>query len=204
MGQNIGVILGPPQEFLTLKVTGNEHGGGQLGTVDLLLIDEAVPHIGHIVRRHHADMTCAVTRQLQNTEAHTAEVEKVVLRADDGIGNEALLQKELSALAVGQRHIIGPVGIRVDGDTRFDDMSGGLCAAALLQIADVSAVVKMRVAANNAPQMKAAVLDQRRQSGPVQFGIAGVDQNDIRIRDAIDGQQRRGRLRHPGASQNMP
>ena len=39
MGQNIGVTLCPPQNFLALNIAGNEHAGGQLGAVALLLID---------------------------------------------------------------------------------------------------------------------------------------------------------------------
>ena len=77
-------------------------------------------------------MTGTVARQLQNAEPDAAEVQIFVPRADDGVRREALLQKILPALAVGEGHIVGPVGVGVHGDACLDDMGGGLCAVALL------------------------------------------------------------------------
>ena len=39
---------------------------------------------------------------------------------------------EGKGLLLGQGHIVGPIGVWVHGDTRLDDVGGGLCAVALL------------------------------------------------------------------------
>ena len=127
----------------------------------------------------------------------------VVLRADDGVRHEALLQKILPALAVGKGHVVGPVGVGIHGDARLDDVGGGSGTAALLQVPHVAAVVEVGVGADHAPQVKAVVLDHGRQAGAIQLGVAGVDQHDILLRDLINRQQSGVGLRHPCISQNM-
>ena len=64
VGHDIGGGVQLAELLLALQIPGNEHAGGQLGAVDLLLIQQAVPHIGHVVRRHHADVAGGVAGEL--------------------------------------------------------------------------------------------------------------------------------------------
>lgn len=127
----------------------------------------------------------------------------VVLRADDDVGGEALLQKELAALAVGQRHIVGAVAVGVDGDARLDELDGGGAAAALLEVADVAGVVKVGVGADNAPQTQPIVVDEMGQPGTIQLGVASIDEDNVPVGEKVDGQQGGGALRHPCAADDV-
>ena len=129
---NIGRTIQCMQGTLTLQIAGDEHGGGQLGIVDFALTDQTVTQIGDTVGRDNADVSGAVTGQLQNAETHAAKIERCGIGRNDDIGREALLQKILAAFSVGQRHIIGAVGIGINGDAGLDDLRRGRTAVTLL------------------------------------------------------------------------
>ena len=125
----------------------------------------------------------------------------VVLRPDDDIGSEALLQKQLAALTVGQGHIVGPIAVGVHGDAGLDELDGGGAAVPLLEIADVAGVVEVGVRADDAPQTQAVVIDEMGQTGAVQLGVAGVNEDHVLLRQKIQGQQGGSALRRPSAAQ---
>lgn len=135
---------------LALEVALDEHARGQLGRVDLPLVDQAVAEVGDAVGRDDADVPCGVAGELENPEALAAEVEVVGVGGYDRIGDEALLKENLTALAVGQGDIVGAVGVGINGDARLDDLRGGERTVALLEIVDVAGVVEVRVRADHA------------------------------------------------------
>ena len=148
-------------------------------------------------------MPGAVARQLQDAEAHAAEVQVVGLLGNDDIGGEALLQEILPALAVGQGHIVGPVAVRVHGDARLDEGAGGQGAPGLLEVAHIAGVVKVGVGADDAPQDKPTALQEIIQAAAVQPGIARVQQHHLPVVELIKGQQGRGGHRRIGTAQHM-
>ena len=191
------------QALLTLQILGDEHAGGQLGGGDLITVNETVAYIHHAVRRDDADVTSGVAGQLQDAEAGARHVQMVVLRADDDVGGEALLQKELAALAVGQRHVVGAVAVGVDGNARLDELDGGGAAAALLEAADVAGVVEVGVGADDAPQTQPVVVNEIGQSCTIQLGVAGIDEDNVPVGEKVDGQQGGGALGHPCAADDV-
>ncbi len=74
--------------------------GGQLGRVDLVLVDEAVTQIGRAVRRDKAQLACRMAGRDGTTEPGAEYVDVVLLGEDDPICGEALLQKQLTSLPV--------------------------------------------------------------------------------------------------------
>ena len=100
----------------------------ELGRVDLVLVDEAVAHIGRTVGGDEADVSGGVAGERQYTEPGAVYVDVVLLGEDDSICGEALLQKQLTAFAVGQGHVVGAVAVRVHRDTGFDQGDGGFRA----------------------------------------------------------------------------
>ena len=201
VGHDVGRGIQLVEPLLALQIAGDEHAGGQLGGGDLVVVDEAVAQIGRAVRRDDADVAGGVARQLQYAEAGAGHIQMVVLRADDDVGGEALLQKQLAALAVGQGHIVGPVAVGIHGDAGLDELDGGGAAVALLEIADVAGVVEVGVGADDAPQTQAVVVDETGQAGTIQLGVAGVDEDDVPVGEKVDGQQGGGALRRPCAAQ---
>ena len=121
----------------------------------------------------------------QYTEPGAVYVDVVLLGEDDSICGEALLQKQLTAFAVGQGHVVSAVAVRVHRDTGFD---GGFRAVSLLQIPDVAGVVEVGVGAENGAQTPAAAVNERGQAGSVQLGVAGVDEHHIPVGELINGQ----------------
>lgn len=71
----------------------------------------------------------------------------------------------------------------------------------LLEIADVAGVVKVGVRTDDAPQAQAIVIDEMGQTGAVQLGVAGVNEDHVLLRQKIQGQQGGSALRRPGAAQ---
>ena len=189
VGDDIGGVVGRTEGGLALQIPGDEHAGGQLGRVDLMLVDEAVTQIGRAVGGDEADVSGGVAGERQYTEPGAVYVDVVLLGEDDPICGEALLQKQLAALAVGQRHIVGAVAVRVHRDTGFDQGDGGFRAVSLLQIPDVAGVVEVGVGAENGAQTPAAAVDERGQAGSVQLGVAGVDEHHIPVIELINRQQ---------------
>ena len=189
VGDDIGGVVGGAEGGLAVQIPGDEHAGGQLGRVDLVLVDEAVAHIGRAVRRDKAQLACRMAGERQYTEPGAVYVDVVLLGEDDPVGGEALLQKQLTAFAVGQGHVVGAVAVRVHRDTGFDQGDGGFRAVSLLQIPDVAGVVEVGVGAENGAQTPAAAVDERGQAGSVQLGVAGVDEHHIPVIELINGQQ---------------
>ena len=185
MGDDVCRAPQRPQALLAFQVPGDEHAGGQLGPLDLPLVNETVSHIGHVVRGHNA-------RQLQYAEPRPAEVHMVCVGGDDHVRQKALLQEVFVALAIGQGHIVGPVRIGIHGDARLDDLGRRLAAVPLLQVADVACVVKVGVGAQNPPQPEPVVLNKIRQGAAVQLGVSRVHQHNVRVRQLIYRHQRRG------------
>ena len=124
----------------------------------------------------------------QYTEPGAVYVDVVLLGEDDSICGEALLQKQLTAFAVGQGHVVGAVAVRVHRDTGFDQGDRGFRAVSLLQIPDVAGVVEVGVGAEDGAQTPAAAVDERGQAGSVQLGVAGVDEHHIPVGELVNGQ----------------
>ena len=122
---------------------------------------------------------------------------------DDHVRRKALLQQILPAFAVGQGHIVGPVRIGIHGDARLDDLGRRLAAVPLLQVPDVSRVVKVRVGADDSPQPEPVALNEVHQGAAVQPGVARVHQYNVRVRQLIYRHQRRGPHRRIGVPINV-
>ena len=189
VGEDIGGVVRGAEGGLAVQIPGDEHAGGQLGRVDLVLVDEAVTQIGRAVRRDKAQLACRMAGERQYTEPGAVYVDVVLLGEDDSICGEALLQKQLAAFAVGQGHVVGAVAVRVHRDTGFDQGDGGFRAVSLLQIPDVAGVVEVGVRAENGAQTPAAAVDERGQAGSVQLGVAGVDEHHIPVGELVNRQQ---------------
>ena len=192
VGDDVGGVVRGAEGFLALQIPGDEHTGGQLGVVDLALADQAVPHIRHAVRRDEAHMPRRVPRQRQHGKPRPVHVDVVVLGEDNAVSGEALLQKDLPALAVGQRHVVGAVAVRIHGDPRFNKGDGGLRAVFFLQIPHVARVVKVGVGAQHGAQTPALPVDEVCQRGAIQLGVARVDEHHLPVVELVDGQQRGG------------
>ena len=179
MREDIGRGAQRAQGALALEVALDEHARGQLGRVDLPLVDQAVAEVGDAVGRD-------------------AEVEVVGVGGYDRIGDEALLKENLTALAVGQGDIVGAVGVGINGDARLDDLRGGERTVALLEIVDVAGVVEVRVRADHAARVQAVFLEQIRQAAAVKLGIARVEEDNVAVVELIDGDEGGRRLSHIG------
>ena len=126
-------------------------------------------------------MAGAVAGELQDAEFHTAKIQLRGVSGDDYIGGEAFFQEISPAAAVGQGHVVGPVGVGIHGDARLNDLRSGNGAIPLLEIANIARVVKMGVGTENALEMEAVVLQQVGQAAAVQLGIACVQQDNIGV-----------------------
>ena len=91
VGDDIGGVVRGAEGGLAVQILGDEHAGGQLGRVDLVLVDEAVAHIGRAVGGDEADVSGGVAGEGENAEARAVDVDVVVLGEDHAVGGEALL-----------------------------------------------------------------------------------------------------------------
>ena len=79
VGEDIGGVVRGAEGGLAVQIPGDEHAGGQLGRVDLVLVDEAVAHIGRAVRRDKAQLACRMAGERQYTEPGAVYVDVVLL-----------------------------------------------------------------------------------------------------------------------------
>ena len=91
VGDDIGGVVRGAEGGLAVQIFGDEHAGGQLGRVDLVLVDEAVAHIGRAVGGDEADVSGGVAGEGEDAEACAVDVDVVVLGEDHAVGGEALL-----------------------------------------------------------------------------------------------------------------
>ena len=200
VGEDVRGTVQGAEALLALQVPGDEHAGGQLGTGNLAAVDKAVADVRRAVRRDEAEVSRRVAGQGENAEPCAADIDVVVLREDNAVGCEALLQKNFAALAVGQGDIVGAVAVGVDGDARLDERNSGLRAVFLLQIPHIARVVKVCVGAQHGADAPALRLDEPREGGAIQLGVARVHEDDLAVIQFIYGQQGGGSHRSTGAA----
>ena len=168
----------------TLQIPLHEHGGGQLCAGNFRIIEDRVPHIGHIVGGDDTRVSRAVTGEGKDGKFRAGEGEGGISGADQHIGGEALLGEEFAGFAIGKADVIGAVGLGVGGDARLDNVGGDGDAVALLQIADVAAVVEVGVGADDAPQ-RHHFIKELGEPFAVRFGKARVDNDGLVLLDHV-------------------
>ena len=114
------------------------------------MADDAVPQIGCAIRGDDADVSRAVAGELQYAEFCPAKAKLRGVSGYNDISGKAFLQKILPASAVGQSHIVGPVGVWIHRDACLDDLGGGNGSVSFLQVTDIAGVVEMGMGAENA------------------------------------------------------
>ena len=123
-------------------------------------------------------MSRAVTGEGEDGKFRAGEGEGGISGADQHVGGEALLGEEFAGFSVSEADIVGAVGLGVGGDARLDNVGGDGDAVALLQIADVAAVVEVGVGADDAPQ-RHHFIKELGESLAVRFGKARVDNDGL-------------------------
>ena len=192
MGQHIDRAAETAEGLHHRQITGNVHDGGQLEALQLLRPQQAVCQIGSAVGGDKAHLPGRVARQGQQAETDAAKVQMIDIRRDENVRQEAFLRKHGLDGAVGEGLVVGPEGGGIGADGGLNHGHGDGAAVTAAEIGGVAYVVIVGVGAENPLRVQAVLLQQGGKALPVRGGDAGVQQDNVRIRQAVKGDQGRG------------
>ena len=122
----------------------------------------------------------------------------------DHVSREGVLGKIFPALGIGEGNIVGPIALGCRADTGLNDLGGDLRSIPAAEESGITRMVIVGVRANDPTRHQTIPIQQGGESLAIQTRHTGVQQDDVRFIETVDADQRRGCLRNPGISQNMP
>ena len=148
MRDDVALGLQLMQAAFAFQIQPQKLGGGHLAAGQLWETHEHIAQIGHTVGSDDADVSAAVSRQVQDFKGDTAKIQLTGVGHDDIGGGEALFHTAVIVRSIDAVMLAEAVGRGCDGG--FDNMGGYPAAVKVAKVLDIACMIHMGMAAEDA------------------------------------------------------